>query len=101
MEYIKSRYKNPDKFIEKLKGDIEYFRSCIKDMMKSEGKFLLKYVINSEKEFTLNSREFGNLKLNQTVILTGTVTDVHEYLVGGAERSSIEIEMKYWQYKED
>ena len=78
MNKVKSKYKNPDKYVERLKVELARTRRYAHDNSARMGIFLFDYT--QETEFSLSSERtsLGVFRTGDTVIITGTIGKVVE-----------------------
>lgn len=78
MNTVQSQYKNPDKFIEKLRGDIERLRYKLEIVRRMRGVHIFSYTKGVEKSVHLsNPTEHPELLPGTEVLFTGKVIEVH------------------------
>lgn len=93
---MKSKYKNPDKYIAKLKSEIirlEYLKSTEERYTKSFiGEQVVSWIKGIIHESNCSTRTLGDFKVNDKIRISGTITEVREYIENGQEKSEISFE---------
>lgn len=87
MRTVKSKYKDPDKYIKRLNnklkdaelrkaGIIDSYKETIEDYKKKAGDKIFTYQDTVEHEFNVsNSLEFSHFKAGDKLLLSGTVIE--------------------------
>ena len=91
---VQSKYKNPDKFIAKLKRRNTFLRRArngiSNNMTAACGSVVLTWGKGtSATQDCGNMRALGDFKLGDRVVIVGEVTGAQELLVGGKPQSNI------------
>jgi len=108
MYEVKSKYKNPDRYIEELKSTIKqrliFSENDAELIEKEQGKLLFKYSSVSTKRFALSDRTFGDLKVRQHIAVHGMVQEIKENikcLENGEDHSEITLDLTEVRIYED
>ncbi len=83
MKMVESKYKNPDKFIEQLKGTIDTKHGRIQRLLLQISELRGDVVVYWNRSVTrrqgLTSRDLGDFMLGDRLIHVGEVTSVKEF----------------------
>lgn len=99
---VRSKYKNPDKYIERLKVEVErvwdYYESSGEDFQKERGVHWFNYENGVTKTVALKAKDASESRIDQTVKLNGKII--------GYERTesglyTVTMEIKEVRLKED
>ena len=77
MPQVKSKYKNPDKYIEKLKSDLYWSkrtnnRLCV-DAVRERGNFWVNFDSLHEINIRVTTANLDSARLNHSILLYGTI----------------------------
>ena len=103
MPVVKSKYKNPDKYIEKLKAECkeawEQARLYERDKVRIQGDFWFSYKDGIRKSVYLKTDgELKGAQLNQPVVILGRIVGYKKIEEGG---HFIDISLKNVSLKQD
>lgn len=80
MYAVKSRYKNPDVLIKRLRSQINQIRSThetlIKNVDNNAGVYLGGYAVNNEHKFGIKNHIFLDACVNDKLIVVGKVKSI-------------------------
>ncbi len=86
---VESKYKNPDKYIERLKDELVKTRRIARENLERMGSHVAYYTRDVIKSNAMAGRHLGSFRVGDTIIITGEIRKVTEEL----RRSEIE----YWR----
>ena len=82
MNKVESKYINPDRYIERLKKEVDEAWKCCRDSESEWGDWVLTYGKNTEFSINATSRRLGECRVGDIVILDARITKVTEELDG-------------------
>ncbi len=80
MKKVESKYKNPDKFIERLKTQLDEAWKATREANEDQGNWVLTFSKNTEFSINATSRRLGEFRTNDIVIITGRIKKITEEL---------------------
>lgn len=99
---VRSKYKNPDKYVERLKDEAkrawEYSDSSNEDFWKERGVHWFNYESGVTKTVSLQAKDASESRIDQTVRLEGKIIGYERTESG---RYTVTMEIKEVRLKED
>jgi len=102
---VKSKYKNPDKYIEKLKIQLERNKVFIKlqsnRLSKARGSHWFTYEDGVTTDISLTTEDLRDAKLNQEVIIQGRISGYEHYEHESPDKHIVTLKLGRVALKED
>ncbi len=75
---VESKYKNPDRYIERLKNELTCTQRIARENLERMGQTLFDYTDDTVLKLSTSSSRLGSFRAGDTVILLGCVKKITE-----------------------